>query len=83
MSFDPKEVADEVANVDYYLFPGTRTTVCRVETKNGWAFVGTASCASMTKFDAAAGRGYAYNEAMAQVRKAEGYARAKARKQPT
>lgn len=53
--------------------PHGTLTICTIEMKNGFKFVGTAACVDPENFDAAIGQRVAYDDAFRQIWSHEGY----------
>ena len=68
-----KNVEDKILTEQYYVFPGTTTTVCCLILKNGFTTIGHSACASAANFNEAIGRCIAKENAVDQVWQLEGY----------
>lgn len=69
----PESINAVVVGADYYVFPGTSTTVCRLALANGYSVVGTSACVSLDNFDEEIGKKIAYEHARNQIWQLEGY----------
>lgn len=58
---------------DYYVFPGTNTTVCCITLFNGFTVIGESSCVSDENFDAEIGKNIAFENAKNKIWLLEGY----------
>jgi hypothetical protein len=57
----------------YYVFPNTTLTVCRLELKNGFSVTGESAAVSMANFDEEIGRKVARENAREKIWALEGY----------
>jgi hypothetical protein len=62
-----------ITGAQYYVFPGTTTTVCCLLTRNGYTVTGESACASPGNFDEEIGQKIAYAEARSKLWALEGY----------
>lgn len=70
----PAHIDAQVADVSFYVFPGTTMTVCLLTLRNGFHVVGESAAASPENFDAAIGRKIAESNARSKIWQLEGYA---------
>lgn len=70
----PDHIDAQIATQDFYVFPGTTTTVCLLMLVNGFTVIGHSACASPENFDAELGRKIAHKNARDQIWSLEGYA---------
>lgn len=69
----PTDIAGVIKKASYYVFPGTTTTVCRLELVNGFGVIGTSAAASLENFDEEIGREIACANARKEIWQLEGY----------
>lgn len=62
-----------LGGVDYYVFPGTTTTVCCITLKTGFTLIGSSACVDPAEFDAQIGRDMAYRDAFQKLWSHEAY----------
>jgi len=80
---DIDEAIDDIAAIQYHVFPGTTVTVACVPLKNGYTVVGKSACASADNFNEELGRKIAVDDAKQQMWALLGYAlREELAKQP-
>jgi hypothetical protein len=70
----PDHIDRQIVTQDFYVFPGTTTTVCLLSLRNGFGVVGHSACASPANFDAELGRKIAHQNARDKIWALEGYA---------
>ena len=70
----PEHIDAQIAKVDYYVFPDTTSTICRIGLVNGFSVIGHSACVSIENFDEEIGRNIAYKNAREQIWQLEGYA---------
>ena len=51
-----RDVDAAIKQEDYYVFPGTTTTVCLLVLVNGFTVIGESACVSVENFDEETGR---------------------------
>ena len=68
-----EQMEADMASVEYHVFHGI-LTLCIVKMKNGFYLVGESAPASPENFNAELGRKFAYENAVKQLWKLEGYA---------
>lgn len=69
----PDLIDAKITSEDYYVFPGTTLTVCRLTLANGFHVTGTSAAASPENFDQEIGRKIARRNARDQIWALEGY----------
>lgn len=69
----PTDVVQAIVGEDFYVFPGSCTTVCELTLANGFRVTGTSACASPLNFDADIGRDIARKNAREKVWELLGY----------
>lgn len=69
----PQHIDDQIVTADYYVFPGTTTTVCRLGLKNGFGVIGESAAASPENFNEEIGRKIAFDNARSKIWAFEGY----------
>lgn len=69
-----ESMKQKIAKEQYFMPAGTQLTICVLTMKNGFHVVGEAAPASPENFDADVGRRFAYENAIRQLWKLEGYA---------
>ncbi len=69
----PDLIDNRIWYTQYYIFPGTTTTVCCLVLKNGFTIVGKSACASPDNFDAELGQKIAFEDARNKLWVLEGY----------
>ncbi|MCF1437228.1 MAG: hypothetical protein LPD71_00225 [Shewanella sp.] len=69
----PSHIDKTIARAEYYVFPGSCTTVCQLTLNNGYTVIGYSACASPENFDKAIGEKVAYTNARDEVWPLEGY----------
>lgn len=70
---NPQHISDLIVKEQYYVFPGTTTTVCCLTLKNGYTVVGHSASVSKENFDAEIGGQVAYKNAREEIWALEGY----------
>lgn len=63
----PQDVKDAFVSCDYYVFPGTMTTVALATMANGFRIVGQSACADPANFNEQIGRELALKDCERQV----------------
>lgn len=69
----PEHIVNTIIKTQYYIFPGTQTTVCCLVLKNGFTVIGKSACASPANFNSEIGEKIAYEDAVRQIGSLEGY----------
>lgn len=69
----PADIDAQIVTGDYYRFPGTTVTVCRLGLKNGYSVIGESAAVSPENFDEQIGRRIAHDNARAKIWALEGY----------
>lgn len=70
---NPQSIDAVIESEDYYRFPNTTLTVCRLKLKNGFTVTGESAAASMDNFDMEIGRKIAKDNARSKIWALEGY----------
>lgn len=70
----PDHIDRQIADVAFYVFPGTTLTVCAMTLKNGFIVTGESAAASPENFDVEIGRKIARDNARNKIWAFEGYA---------
>lgn len=66
-------ILDKVKGVTYTLLPNGRTTICQLTMENGFTIEGQSACVDAANYNQALGEKYAYEDAINNVWKFEGY----------
>lgn len=66
-------ILDKVKGATYTLLPNGRTTICQLTMANGFTVEGSSACVDIAKYNQALGEKYAYEDALNNVWKFEGY----------
>ena len=69
----PDHIDAQIADVAFYVFPGTTLTVCAMTLKNGFIVTGESAAASPENFDVEIGRKIARDNARNKIWAFEGY----------
>ena len=69
----PELIDSVITGEQYYIFPESTTTVCRLILLNGYSVVGTSAAVSLDNFDEAIGRKIARANARDKIWELEGY----------
>lgn len=69
----PDHIDSQIVSGDYYRFPGTTVTVCRLGLRNGFSVIGESAAASPENFDEEIGRKIAHDNARNKIWALEGY----------
>lgn len=69
----PSHIDSVIVGEDFYVFPGTTLTVCRLSLKNGFSVTGESAAASPENFDIEIGRKIAKTNAREKIWALEGY----------
>lgn len=64
---------DKIKNVTYTLLPNGRTTVCQLTMENGFSIDGYSACVDAANYNQHLGEKYAYEDAVNNIWKFEGY----------
>lgn len=64
-----------IVRTDYYVFPGTTTTVCAIKLSNGFVVTGTSACLSPASFEYEIGERWAFADARRKIWDLEAYLR--------
>jgi hypothetical protein len=69
----PEMIDAAIVTEQYYVFPGTVTTVCCLTLRNGYTVTGESAPASPQNFDESIGRKLAFQKARERIWALEGY----------
>jgi len=69
----PADIDAVIVGEDYYVFPGTTLTICKLDLKNGFHVTGESAAASPENFDEEIGRKIARENAREKIWALEGY----------
>lgn len=69
----PALIDAAIESEQYYVFPGTTTTVCCLSLRNGGTVTGESACVSPANFDEEIGRNIARQNAREKIWPLEGY----------
>jgi len=69
----PEDVEKIIAREEYYVVPGTTTTICSLVLKNDYVVIGSSSSVSKEAFDEELGKKYSKKKAVEQCLAAEAY----------
>jgi len=69
----PALIDEVIVDEDYYVFPGTTTTICRLSLRNGFSTIGESAAVSLENFDEEIGRKVARVNARDKIWMLEGY----------
>lgn len=69
----PAHIDKTIVSEQYYVFPNTTLTICRLELKNGFSVIGESAAVSMANFDEEIGRKVARENAREKIWALEGY----------
>lgn len=69
-------IKSRIARADYFVIPGTTTTICNITMLNGFSVSGESNCVDTVPFDEAIGRDRAYRKALGKLWALEAYAAA-------
>jgi hypothetical protein len=70
----PEDIEAAIQNEQYYVFPGTTTTVCCLTIKYGFTVIGQSACVDPDNFNAEIGKEIAREDAVNKIWPLEGYA---------
>lgn len=68
-----QDILDKIKGATYTLLPNGRTTVCQLTLANGFTVEGQSSCVDIASFNQVKGENYAYEDALNNCWKFEGY----------
>jgi hypothetical protein len=68
-----QDIADEIDRIHYWHVPGTTSTVCAIQCKNGFVVIGDSACVDPKNYDERLGRSYAKDEALGKLRTLIGF----------
>lgn len=66
-------IKDKIKGITYTLLPNSRTTVCQLTLANGFTIEGQSACVSIENYNQVLGENYAYEDALNNCWKFEGY----------
>lgn len=66
-------ILDKIKGVTYTLLPNGRTTICQLTMENGFTIEGSSACVDPKEYNQFLGEKYAYEDALSNVWKFEGY----------
>lgn len=69
----PDLIDAAIVGEDYYVFPGTTLTICKLDLKNGFHVTGESAAVSLENFDEEIGRKVARENAREKIWVLEGY----------
>ncbi len=69
----PAQIDDTIVGEDYYIFPESTITVCRLILRNGYSVLGESAAVSTDNFDQEIGRKVARDNARGKIWSLEGY----------
>jgi hypothetical protein len=69
----PTLIDEIIINEQYYIFPDTTLTICRLGLKNGFSVTGESAAVSLANFNEEVGRKVARENAMDKIWALEGY----------
>lgn len=69
----PKHIEESIKLAQFYIFPGTTTTICCLTLQNGFTVLGESACASPANFDKELGEKIAKQNAKEKIWALEGY----------
>ena len=69
----PDDIEAAIVSEDYYVFPGTTTTICRLGLANGFSTIGESAAVSLENFDKEIGEQIAKGNARDKIWPLEGY----------
>ena len=70
---NPDMIEAAIVGEDYYVFPGTTLTICKLDLKNGYHVTGESAAVSLENFDEEIGQKIARDNAKAKIWQLEGY----------
>lgn len=66
-------ILDKVKGASYTLLPNGRTTICQLTLENGFTVEGSSACVDAANYNQHLGEKYAYEDALNNIWKFEGY----------
>jgi hypothetical protein len=66
-------ILDKIQGATYTLLPNGRTTICQLTMANGFTIEGSSACVDAGEYNQFLGEKYAYEDALSNVWKFEGY----------
>ena len=69
----PELIAEAIESEEYYIFPNSTLTICKLNLKNGYHVTGESASVSLENFDAEIGRKIAKDNARNKIWSLEGY----------
>jgi hypothetical protein len=66
-------ILDKIKGATYTLLPNGRTTICQLTMENGFTIEGSSACVLASTYNQHLGEKYAYEDALSNVWKFEGY----------
>lgn len=66
-------ILDKIKGATYTLLPNGRTTICQLTMENGFTIEGSSACVDAAEYNQFLGEKYAYEDALNNVWKFEGY----------
>jgi hypothetical protein len=66
-------ILNKIKGATYTLLPNGRTTICQLTMANGFTIEGSSACVSAYNYNKALGEKYAYEDALNNCWKFEGY----------
>lgn len=66
-------IYDKITSTTYTLLPNGRTTICQLTMANGFTIEGSSACVDASNYNQHLGEKYAYEDALNNVWKFEGY----------
>lgn len=69
----PKLIDDTIVSEEYYVFPNSTLTICKLNLTNGYHVVGESAAVSLENFDEEIGRKIARDNARDKIWALEGY----------
>jgi hypothetical protein len=69
----PEDIEATIADVKYHRLPDSTTTICQMTLRNGYTIVGQSACIDPSLFSEEIGNAIAYNNAIEQIWRLEGY----------
>jgi hypothetical protein len=66
-------IMDKIKGATYTLLPNGRTTICQLTLENGFTVEGMSACVDAANYDQFKGEKYAWEDALNNVWKFEGY----------
>lgn len=66
-------ILDKIKSATYTLLPNGRTTICQLTLENGFTVEGHSACVDAAQYNRHLGEKYAYDDALNNIWKFEGY----------